>query len=219
MICAIFDFCSGLALLGCALVLRGNGSTWKKKALGAAAYLLSHGYGHYHAAKPEYLEKEADLHDTLILAALLSIGPFSNASWVKNKTWLYAGAAVAVASLCAIYALYLRKARFVLLYINISILLSRYFPMVLWVGTTEPEHIAVRVDAHPWFYAKMLSRMFILTMVVVEPFGCDSFFARLGGHFWFDLSLLVDVIVDLVNVAEEVRKREGSTAHSKTKVA
>ena len=66
-----FDFVCGLF---CMLAI----TMGKARAVGAAAYFFAHGFGHYSLANAEDMEeRDINLQDTLVLAAILSIGPIS----------------------------------------------------------------------------------------------------------------------------------------------
>ena len=94
--------------------------------------------------------------------------------------------------LVGFYHFVLYHPSYALLYINISIILSISLPKLLFVQCTSEQDVQLRSkEGGLW---QLLSRLSILIVIVCEPFFCDVFFARIGGHFLFDLSLAVDVV-------------------------
>ena len=53
----------------------------------------------------------------------------------------------------------------------------------------------VRVDRLPLFYWRLLTLSLVIVVVWAEPIFCDSWFARWGGHVWFDVALLLEALV------------------------
>lgn len=199
--CSIFDGIGGLLFIGIALFH----SDIRASAFGMASYLFSHGYGHYSVTlKGPLIYEDVPLKDVMVLAVILSIGPLHGATVLHkagrfpNSKWaIHLGATLAVVALVLVFKMFIRQANFVLLYINISIILTMHMPLMIFVGYTTEADVAHRVDTHPWYFAKCFTRLFILCMVMIEPFFCDAFTARIGGHFLFDVSLFLDAAVDL----------------------
>lgn len=203
--CAGFDVACGLGFIFTALLVdRGGGGDGAYKAyLGVAAYLFSHGYGHYHAgtelAEPgSTREERMGTVDLLLLSAILSIGPMKGVTCLVEagkigRRTANAAAALGLAVLVGIYALFIRRPVYALLYINISIILSGVLPRTLVIGYTSERDIAIRSKLFTW--PRFLVDTFVIFVVILEPFYCDSFLSGIGGHLIFDISLLFQAVV------------------------
>ena len=208
LVCSAFDLVGALAFVAVAaycLAFGKGGDFPTAQLLPIASYLFSHSYGHYVAAteliEPGSMDdsKIMDVKDLAILAAILSIGPFGGAKYlVKAGTMSKRSANVAAAFvlmiLLGIYATYVRKPRFALLYINITILLCLALPRAFAIGYTSEKDMAIRADA-PFYYLNTAADLFVATVVFAEPFYCDEFVSKLGGHLLFDASLMVQSVV------------------------
>ena len=180
-----------------------------------AAYLFSHSYGHFVAGTELNQPARMDDGDTdmawnelFILAAILSIGPFGGVNYLtkagKMKEGLVANAiagAVLVVYI-AVYAMYVRKPRYALLYINVTILLSLAIPRVMAVGCRSEKDVSMRVDV-PYLYANTAADLLVAVVVFAEPFYCDAFVAGIGGHLLFDASLLLQAVVKAISYDRE----------------
>ena len=215
--CASFDFfCACVCILA---ILVGNVVTnkaakkkEKKKSLilpGSAIYFLAHSYGHYAFSSVDNEQQFTSdsesitekIQSAIILSSILSIGPLEAASTlIKSKklsprlAYIMAGSMLAI--LVGIYHFVLFKPAYALLYINISIILSISLPKLVFVGYTSEQDVKLRSNDFGLF--RMLSGMFVMVVIICEPFFCDVFFARIGGHFLFDLSLALDVVTAVV---------------------
>ena len=143
-----------------------------------------------------------------ILSAILSIGPFGGVHYLtkagKMKEGLVANAiagAVLVVYI-AVYAIYVRKPRYALLYINVTILLSLATPRAMAVGYRSKKDVSMRVDV-PYFFANTSADLLVAAVVFLEPFYCDAFVAGIGGHLLFDVSLMVQAVVKASSYGRE----------------
>lgn len=73
----------------------------------------------------------------------------------------------------------------VLAYINGWVTISR----ICNIGCTKPEDVAMRND-DGWFQTSMGS-IIPVPIIFSELMGCDAYFKSMGGHFWYDFSLLL----------------------------
>ena len=115
----------------------------------------------------------------------------------------------------AIYALYVRKPRYALLYINVTILLSLAVPRVLAVGHRSDKDVSMRVDV-PFFYLNTAADLQVAAVVVAEPFYCDAFVAGIGGHLLFDASLMPQAVV---RAGSHGRGETGANAKKKERLS
>jgi hypothetical protein len=218
--CASFDFfcacvCILAILVGNVVTNINNGGAnnkKKKKSLilpGSAIYFLAHSYGHYTFSSVDNEQQFTSdsesitekIQSAIILSSILSIGPLEAASTLikSNKlsprlAYIMAGSMLAV--LVGIYHFVLFNPSYALLYINISIILSISLPKLVFVGYTSEQDVKLRSKEVSLF--RILSGMFVMVVIICEPFFCDVFFARIGGHFLFDLSLALDVVTAVV---------------------
>lgn len=171
---------------------------------GNVIYFLAHSYGHYTFStvvnKQQFTsdsESTAEkIQSAIILTFILSIGPLRAASFLIEAkklsplhAYIMAGSILTI--LVGLYHLILYHPSYALLYINISIILSISLPKLLFVQCTSEQDVKLR--SKEGVLIRLLSRLIVLIVIVCEPFFCDVFFARIGGHFLFDLSLAVDV--------------------------
>eukprot|EP00657_Telonema_sp_P-1_P011813 TRINITY_DN740_c0_g1_i1.p1 TRINITY_DN740_c0_g1~~TRINITY_DN740_c0_g1_i1.p1 ORF type:complete len:174 (+),score=10.53 TRINITY_DN740_c0_g1_i1:477-998(+) len=168
--------------------------------LPVAIYTMIHGYAHYVSAQ-ENLLREPQGSEVLTLALLLSIGPISltvaaNQRGINPPLATGVGLASWVCTLVVFFR-YIRKAVCALLYINITIMLCALLPRLL-VGYTHREHVAQRTRVR-WFYSRIVTISAVSLVVVAEPWLCDSFFHKLGGHLVFDVVLFAMLLLDAVN--------------------
>ena len=220
--CASFDFlCASVCILAIFVgnVIPDDKSTnnddngtkkQKKKSMilpGSAIYFLAHSYGHYtfgsvNSGNGNETIKTNTMKDTIILAFILSIGPLEAASTLIKSNKLsppnaYIMAAAMLSTLVGIYHTFLQSnPSYALLYINISIILSMSLPKLLFVGCTSQQDVILR--SNEVILPKLMSGLFVMAVIVCEPFFCDVFFARIGGHFLFDFSLALDVVMAVV---------------------
>jgi len=200
--CSAFDAFGGTLFVAVAVYLLLNkrgGDLPTAQLMPVAAYLFSHAYGHYVAGtelnQPGRMddgEKDMAWNELFILAAILSIGPFSGVHYLtkagKMKTGLVANAIASTVLVIyiAIYIIYVRKPRYALLYINVTILLSSVLPRVLAVGYQSKEDVAMRADA-PYFFANTAADLLVgavvscwLVAVGVERIPVDAMGALVG---------------------------------------
>ena len=74
------------------------------------------------------------------------------------------------------------------------------------MGYTSEQDVKLRSNDFSLY--RMLSGMFVMVVIICEPFFCDVFFARIGGHFLFDLSLALDVVTAVVMEGKNRRNGE-----------
>ena len=185
--------------------------------IGYGMYLVSHSYGHY-VAGTELLEPGSTMEermpakDFVFLSAILSICPFTGASCLKDagKTAKRTGdiaAATGLGVLVGIYAFLIRRPCYALLYINIAIMLPQTLVRMIGIGYTKEGDVEFRSKPFTWlkFYADLL----VLCVLVAEPVYCDSFMSDIGGHFLFDISLLLQLLANspALSTQTEVKKK------------
>ncbi|KAL3781543.1 hypothetical protein HJC23_000028 [Cyclotella cryptica] len=195
--CSKFDALCGILCLITMIV------TKKSSLGGVAAYFFSHSYGHWNAAvtlaedgSPQ--EERTGATDLFVLAAILSIGPLNAASDLVKADKMskslgnicaFLGLAVGV----SVYALFIKRPCYALLYINIFIILANSLPRSILVGYTSRQDMEIRASKFRW--AKLVSGLVVLAVVFSEPFYCDSFVKFIGGHAVFDVVLALDLFV------------------------
>jgi len=218
--CSTFDALCGICCLLGHIALNGGGTGGNQRAdalKGITAYFFSHSYGHY-VAGTELIEpgsttnKESmELKDVIVLAAILSIGPMHCASYLIkakkiSKTVGNTFGILTLIFITCIYAFYIRRPCYALLYINISIILTSALPKVFMVGFQSENDVHIRLSDFTWL--KYFTSLFVTMVVFCEPFHCDSFISKWGGHFIFDLSLALDAFTTLIAMpVEDERKR------------
>eukprot|EP00574_Skeletonema_japonicum_P013134 CAMPEP_0201718838 /NCGR_PEP_ID=MMETSP0593-20130828/4275_1 /ASSEMBLY_ACC=CAM_ASM_000672 /TAXON_ID=267983 /ORGANISM="Skeletonema japonicum, Strain CCMP2506" /LENGTH=328 /DNA_ID=CAMNT_0048209225 /DNA_START=14 /DNA_END=1000 /DNA_ORIENTATION=- len=204
--CAAFDFfCACICILAILLAKQRSNNNKKDKSKilpGNVIYFLAHAYGHYKFSTvvntSDWEESTAEkIQSAITLSFILSIGPLNAASvLIKAKklspphAYIMAGSIVTI--LVGVYYFILNHPSYALLYINISIILSISLPKLLFVKYTSEEDVQLR--SKEGVLIRLVSQLIVLTVIVCEPFFCDVFFAGIGGHFLFDLSLAVDVV-------------------------
>ncbi len=199
-----------------------NNSRKKNKSVlspGSAIYFFAHSYGHYITSQQQD-QPQKDLsweriQKVITLAAILSIGPIDAASTlIKAKKlppqYAHIMASILLTVLVGIYEVYLsNNPSYALLYINISIILSKTLPKLLFVGYTTQEDVTIRSSSHnALLLSKIVSEMVVIVVIICEPFFCDMFFDKIGGHFLFDLSLALDVVAAVM--VEQQQRGGGS---------
>jgi hypothetical protein len=178
----------------------------KKSSLGGmAAYFLSHSYGHYSAAVSlaedgAMQEERIGTTDLVILAAILSIGPLNAASDLMkaekmSKSLGNIGALLGLALGVSVYAFFIKRPRYALLYINVFIILANSLPRLILVGYTSSDDVEIRASKYRW--PKLISGFVVLAVVFSEPFFCDTIVKFIGGHAVFDVALSLDFFVHL----------------------
>lgn len=218
--CASFDFiCACVCIVAIIVHKVGHNENTnkkkKKKSLvlpGSAIYFLSHSYGHYLQSvtydnnNDDEQQQQSNVSEriqkAITLAFILSIGPLDAASvLIKSKKLApknaYLMAAIMLMVLVGIYEAFLYNPSYALLYINISIILSVTLPKLLFVGYTTQEDVTLRAS-DVVVVSKIVTGMIVMVVIVCEPFLCDAFFAKVGGHFLFDLSLALDVVASVM---------------------
>jgi len=228
MVCSMFDIVGGIAFCSvalCSLVLGKGGDVPTAQLLPVASYLFAHGYGHYVAAteltEPGSMDDNTmmDGKDMALLAAILSIGPFGGASYLveggtTSKGSANVAAGLVLSVLVGVFAVFVRKPRFALLYINITILLCVSLPRAFAIGYTSDKDISLRADT-PLYYLHTAAGLLVATVIFVEPFYCDEFVSKIGGHFLFDMSLMVQAIVGVMVHANSAKNAQSITTCKK----
>ena len=80
-------------------------------------------------------------------------------------------------------------------------------PKLVFVGYTSDQDVKLRSNDYGGLW-RMLSRLLVMIVLICEPFFCDTLFAKIGGHFWFDLSLALDVLTAVMMEGTERRSEE-----------
>ena len=212
--CSVLDAVGGTLFVAVALYLlltKRGGDLPTAQLMPVAAYLFSHAYGHYvagtelsEAGRMDDGDKDMPLNQLFILAAILSIGPFGGVSYLVKSGKMTEGwvanviASTVLVVYIAVYALYVRKPRYALLYINVTILLSLAIPRVVAVGYRSEKDVSMRVDV-PCLYANTTTDLLVAAVIFAEPFYCDAFVAGIGGHLLFDVSLLLQAVIKAIS--------------------
>jgi hypothetical protein len=174
------------------------------------AFLFIHGWAHFKVSNAE-IDPEENIHtfqDVFILAMILGAGPF-----VMHQTMTKAGKpknsslAIAILTQILLVSLFVAKVQrgiYSLSYINVSISLCTFWSRLLVVGYTTDSDIRARISLFGvYYYSNLASTTLIVFTMWVEPTCCSSWYARAGGHFWFDVSLFVAMLVAIVNEKTE----------------
>ena len=203
--CAIFDaICGGSCLVAMLF-------TKKSSLLGVAAYFFAHSYGHYDAGVTltgEQMNIERmGIKDMIVMAAILSIGPFGAASNLikSGKVHKTVANTCALLGLClgvAVFATFLRRPCYALLYINVFIILTESLTRAIAIGYTSEQDVKIR--ASKFHSLSMASGSAVLAIVFCEPFYCDSAVKYIGGHAVFDFALAVNMFVEVGYNIDEV---------------
>lgn len=211
--CSYFDANCGLASIFGVLF------TKKPSLIGAAAYFFAHSYGHYDAGinlTEEGAAKNTSMigiKEMIILASILSVGPLASAGELikagkVSKSTGNACAVCGLATLVAVYALYIRRPCYALLYINVSIMLSISLPRVILIGCTSKQDVEIRASKFKW--ANTISGLAILVVIISEPFFCDGFVRYIGGHAVFDGVLAVDMFIQAFSSDDQADDKAAS---------
>jgi hypothetical protein len=175
-------------------------------------YLAVHGYGHWMVSKGEIdpTERVHTFQDVFILAIILGAGPVAMHQTMtkaeKPKNWSLAIAILTQIILVWLFVAKLQRGIYALPYINVTITLCTFWSRLLVVGYTTDSDIRARISLFgAYFYSNIVSTTLIVFTMWVEPTCCSSWYARAGGHFWFDVSLF---LVMLVAIGNEKMERE-----------
>ena len=218
--CSKFDALCGILCLFIMILT-------KKLSLGGmAAYFFSHAYGHYYAAvslagegSPQ--EERIGIADLVVLAAILSVGPLNAASDLiraekVSKSMGNICAFLGLALGVTVYAFFIKRPCYALLYINIFIILANSLPRSILVGYSSPGDVETRASTFRW--PKLLSGLGVLAVVVMEPFYCDSFVKFIGGHAVFDVVLALDFFVNIIFTFDGESSQTRTPRHLTTKM-
>lgn len=174
-----------------------------------ASYFFAHSYGHYDAAVSLAEEGAASevldhvgVKEVVVLGAILSIGPMACAAELievgKVKKGVgYGWAVLGLAAGVAVYAVYIRRPCYALLYINVFIILANSLPRAVLIGYTTKRDVQIRAEKFKW--ANVLSGLAVLAVVMCEPFFCDGFTKYIGGHALFDAALALNMLIEVLS--------------------
>ena len=146
--------------------------------------------------------------DLIVLAAILSIGPLTSASdLIKSgkvnkrtgNTCSFLGLAAGV----TLYAIFLKRPCYALLYINLFITLSISLPRCFLIGCVSANDVEIRSST--FHFASVASGLAILVVMFCEPFYCDSFMKHIGGHAVFDVVLALAMFIQVLSHEEQVQ--------------
>ena len=204
--CACFDFIGGFLMLGLAVFSTPSRAML---CLGGAAYTIGHGYGHYVLNVASTVETvdaiELNLQEQLLLSLILAVGPIEGAKAIKksvasgkSNTNLHIAVAVTVLCLTGFFVMVVKDAKYSLLYINTTIILTSVLPRVLFIGYKRESDISFRVDLNYYFWSQ-ICKLLVMMMVVMEPLFCDVPIRQLGGHLLFDAALFLTLAVHIMN--------------------
>ena len=84
-----------------------------------------------------------------------------------------------------------------LTYVNIVINLCVNMPRALLVPPTK---VVIRLKAFlgPYFYQYIFLITLMNVVIWVEPLFCSKWFASIGGHIWFDVSLFAVMFLGIL---------------------
>ncbi|KAL3771886.1 hypothetical protein ACHAWO_008672 [Cyclotella atomus] len=203
--CSQFDAACGILCLLFVLLTNKN----KQAMIGVASYFFAHSYGHYDAAVSLAEEGAASevldhvgVKEVVVLGAILSIGPMACAAELievgKVKKGVgYGWAVLGLAAGVAVYAVYIRRPCYALLYINVFIILANSLPRAVLIGYTTKRDVQIRAEKFKW--ANVLSGLAVLAVVMCEPFFCDGFTKYIGGHALFDAALALNMLIEVLS--------------------
>jgi hypothetical protein len=178
---------------------------WKVPiARGMAGYLVVHGLAHglIYMGKIDPTMDLDTMWETVILAAILSMGALG-----VYQTMIDVGKNRAVALIVSgfvdllftsLFKVYLKKGVYVLTYVNIVINLCVSMPRVLLVPPTKVDS-RLRAFLGPYYFYEYIFFITLMNAVIwIEPLFCSEWFAKIGGHVWFDISLFVVMFLGIL---------------------
>lgn len=190
--------------------------TKKSSLLGMAAYFFAHSYGHYDAAVAltgdQMKIERMGIKDMIVLAAILSIGPFgATSSLIKSgkvdKNVANTCALLVLGIGVAVFAAFLRRPCYALLYINVFIILTESLTRAMAIGYTSERDVKIRASKFRWL--STACGLAVLAVVFCEPFYCDSAVKYIGGHAVFDFVLAMNMFVEVgynINEVDAAKK-------------
>jgi hypothetical protein len=202
--CARFDFSMAF------LLLFAHSKMNERPHFQNIFYLFTHGYAHWKISNSEIDPKESikTFEEVFLLAMILGAGPSVMYQTMtkagKPKNWSLAIAILTQILLVSLFVAKLQRGIYALSYINVSITLCKCWSRLLIVGYTTDSDIRARISLFgAYYYSNLASTTLIVFTMWVEPTCCSSWYARAGGHFWFDVSLFVAMLVAIVNEKTE----------------
>ena len=201
--CGVFDITMALFLI----------HLWGKTAdFGSIAYLAVHGYAHWSIStgRIDPRENTTGLEKIANLAIIIGMGPleiYQNMITAGKGHLTSVVLAVAVEIfLVALFVLKIQRGIYALTYINVAISLCGLFSKLLLLGHTTDQHIKARADRAGKFHYQLHAASILLTAIVwIEPTCCSSLFAKVGGHFWFDVILFLNMFVAMLNMRAKAK--------------
>lgn len=178
----------------------------------AIGYMIGHGQGHWEAhinplAENPEISKPIDI---LLLSIIIGFAGCNfiflvlsqNKGWGKTTSALFAGSLLA--SMCYIYAVHIQYKVFSLTFINMSILLMLNIGRAFFLGYESDEDIKFRskmmgLKSRSTFISCYAAEFLIMAITWLEPLTCSAFFSHIGGHFWFDVALFIQVCLGMKN--------------------
>jgi hypothetical protein len=196
-----FDF-SMAALL--AILIEG------KEKWGVITYLLVHGNAHLqvHQGGMDVTENMSP-KDIITLTIVLAMGSLTlYTSMARSKRYskeTTIGMSVfSLGFMVWLFVAHIQKGVYALTYINIAITLCSVISRLWFIGYTTDQDVQVRSSSvhDKYLYPQICSSFFLTFIMLSEPIACSWWFASIGGHFWFDVSLFLTMAVVLLNDRE-----------------
>jgi hypothetical protein len=194
--CGIADF----LMVGTSYLLaKSRGLEKKPMFVGSAIYTLIHGIVHFSVwLDPTISSGPVDALSLAILAVILVFCPVSLygvlniAPKTKDKGIALPISTLAWAGCIWAYGAVFRMKEYALTYINVVIFLFLFGSRALLIGTKTPEDIGARENFNnqsPNFWLGTFATILVVFIMCSEPFACNGYFGKAGGHLLFDVSL------------------------------
>jgi hypothetical protein len=181
-----------------------------KEKWGLIAYLVVHGNAHLQIHRGEMdVTENMSPKDIITLTIVLAMGSFwiytSMARTKRYSKEMAIGLSVfSLGFMVWVFAACFQKSVYGLTYINIAITLCFVISRLWFMGCTTDQDVQVRSrSVHDKYLYPQICSLFFLTFIMLsEPIACSWWFASIGGHFWFDVSLFLYMAVGLLNFLE-----------------
>jgi hypothetical protein len=192
-----------------------------KEKWGITAYLAVHGNAHLQIHRGE-IDATANISpkDTISLAIILAMGSLAiYTSMARTKRYsketTIGLSAFSLGFMVWLFVAHIQRGIYALTYINIAITLCTVISKLWFMGCTTDQDVLVRSSSvhDKYLYPQICSAFFLTFIMLSEPIGCSRWFASIGGHFWFDVSLFFFMAVELLNARE--LKTETATGKEK----
>ena len=195
--CFGFDWSMAALVIYLALIIWKVPISW-----GSSGYLVVHGLAHglIYMGKVD-TSIDITTGGLVIIFVILAMGAYGVYDTMKNvgideKLALIVSILVDI-FFTGLFAVYLKKGVYVLTYVNIVINLCVNMPRALLVPPTK---VVIRLKAFlgPYFYQYIFLITLMNVVIWVEPLFCSKWFASIGGHIWFDVSLFAVMFLGIL---------------------